>query len=191
MLCQSCFHHQRTFFREKCYKTGGQKQVRKYVALFLIFVFDKLDLLKRSSEKLSAGAYLTLEKIESHFPWNFPLATPRDEATYKAYHQIAGGNKIIKIQHHKLKLIKRASSSIRRVLKEWFSIRRLCIWHENIPNILKLSGTTMNICTYMQSHLHQPSHVLNMMNCENEASLSYIRVSSLLPMWILFIQMYK
>ena len=91
MLCQSCFHHQRTFFQEKCYKTGGQKQVRKYVALFLIFVFDKLDLLKRSSEKLSAGAYLTLEKIESHFPWNFPLATPRDEATYKAYHQIARG----------------------------------------------------------------------------------------------------
>ena len=78
MLCQSCFRHQRTSFREKCY-TRNTKTTRKLV----FFFFWRIWCSKWGNEKLFR-AYLTLQKIESHFPRNFPRATPRDEGTSKA-----------------------------------------------------------------------------------------------------------
>ena len=88
-LCQSCFHRQRTFFGEKCYKKG-KKTGRKKHAVSYIWVFDKLDLWKVVCWSVSN----TSENWES-----FPLKLPtchREEMKQHIikHHQIAGGKKI-------------------------------------------------------------------------------------------------
>ena len=94
MLCQSCFHHQRTFLGEKCYKRDKNRLENNAFSCILI----NSGLSESSNEKLS-GAYLTLQKMESHFPWNTPRdETPREMKQHIKHQQIAAG-KMEQIQH--------------------------------------------------------------------------------------------
>ena len=79
MLCQSCFSPPKNLFPRKVL----HKKKHKNNLETGVFFFWRIWCSKWGNEKLS-GAYLTLQKIESHFPWNFPRATPRDEGTSKA-----------------------------------------------------------------------------------------------------------
>ena len=63
-------------------KSVTQEETQKQLGNWCFFLW-RIWCSKWGNEKLS-GAYLTLQKIESHFPWNFPRATPRDEGTSKA-----------------------------------------------------------------------------------------------------------
>ena len=79
MLCQSCFSPPKNLFPRKVL----HKKKRKNNLETGGFFFWRIWCSKWGNEKLS-GAYLTLQKIESHFPRNFPRATLRDEGTSKA-----------------------------------------------------------------------------------------------------------